>query len=530
MYLEHFGLAVNPFGLSPKLDFLYKSETFEESMAHLIYGLDNQEAIVLITGAIGTGKTMALQSFLTNLGPRFEFALVANTRVTPIELLKLILEDLGVKLPLGADKSDVLILFKDFLVQASNEGKMVLIVIDEAQNLSSDVLEEIRLLTNLGQGDTQPVQIILVGQPELEATMNRPDLAQMRQRIRVHYRLDPLNRFECQEYIHHRMRVGGCHRQVFSSEAIDIIFEMSKGVPRLVNTMAGEALLSAFVTGHGTVKAEDVETDRDLSFEAGPKPPAPAPVPTASAPRVIPPAAAAPPPPPPSRPKPEPTAEPRVEISRHPRRGLSGPARAGMVAAVLVLFVGALYVMGYLDGVMTRFAKPVSFVEASPRQVVSPPPVTTESTEVVQQETDDVSDIPDTEQAAPEQTAPEQTAPEQTSPKPQEVATTTATTSEPEPRVSVPAEVIVDDIVENIYIHVSSFRTPERAQSMVKRFVDKGLGAVYLEREVRGEDWYRVYLGPYGNAEDAYHDALKLKQNGTISFYRITQIDPNDGI
>jgi len=521
MYLEHFGLAVNPFGLSPKLDFLYKSETFEESMAHLIYGLDNQEAIVLITGAIGTGKTMALQSFLTNLGPRFEFALVANTRVTPIELLKLILEDLGVKLPLGADKSDVLILFKGFLTQASKEGKMVLIVIDEAQNLSSDVLEEIRLLTNLGQGDTQPVQIILVGQPELEATMNRPDLAQLRQRIRVHYRLDPLNRFECEEYIHHRMRVGGCHRQVFTSEAIDIIFEISKGVPRLVNTMAGEALLSAFVAGHGSVKAEDVEEDRELSFDAGPPSRKKEPVPAPSGPQIMPPAAEVPRS---SRPKPKPGIQPLVDIPRNHRRGISGPARGGMVAAVLVLFTGALYFMGYLDDVLARYAKPVSTVVTTPREVVSPLPVTTESTEVVQREPGEISDTPDSEK-----TAPETTVPEQTNSVRQEVATTTTTTLEPKPRVSVPAEVVADDIVKNIYIHISSFRTPERAQSLVKRYVDRGRGAVYLMKEVRGADWYRVYLGPYDNAEDAYHDALKLEQDGTISFYRITQIDPNDG-
>lgn len=524
MYLEHFGLTVNPFGLSPKLDFLYKSETFEESMAHLIYGLDNQEAIVLITGSIGTGKTMALQSFLTNLGPRFEFALVANTRVTPIELLKLILEDLGVKLPLGADKSDVLILFKDFLLEASREGKMVLIVIDEAQNLSVDVLEEIRLLTNLGQGESQPVQIILVGQPELEKAVNRPDLAQLRQRIRVHYRLDPLNRFECEEYIHHRMRVAGCHRQIFTSEAIDTIFEYSKGVPRLVNTMAGDALLSAFVAGHGAVQAGDVEKDRELSFESGPMEPAQdiplaaptppqAPEPAAPAPPPPPlrpvPTAAAPPPPAPAptpRHRPEPPHGSGIEIPRRHRRGMSGPARAGMVAAVLVLFVGALYVMGFLDGVLDRFSDPGSGFEATAHQVDTPEAATADNA---------VTEAAVTENADPEQ---------------EETAIISQPEAEPEKKVIVPAEVVTDDIVENIYIHVSSFRTPERAESLAKRLKGTGPGAVFLKRAVRGTDWFRVYLGPYGNAEDAYHDALKLKQDGTISFYRITQIDPNDGL
>ena len=265
MYLDHFGLTVNPFGLSPKLEFLYKSSAFEESMAHLIYGVDNSEAIVMITGAIGTGKTMALQSFMANLNQSFQWALVTNTQVTPTELLKLILEDLGIEFPLGCDKSDLLILFKEFLIKTSRNGQRVIIIIDEAQNMTREVLEEIRLLTNLGQGDIQPVQVILVGQPELEAVVNRPDLAQLRQRIRVHYRLEPLSRKEVEEYLNHRMAVAGCKDHVFKSAAIDLIADYSGGVPRLVNSLAGQALLSAFVAGRRHVTAEDVEPPEGVS-------------------------------------------------------------------------------------------------------------------------------------------------------------------------------------------------------------------------------------------------------------------------
>ncbi|MBK8019081.1 MAG: AAA family ATPase [Betaproteobacteria bacterium] len=152
MFLREFGLAVHPFGISPRLDFLYKSGAFEESIAHLVYGLDSNEAIIMITGAIGTGKTMAIQSFLSHLGDRYLTALVTNTSVDAKELLKLVLEDLGVPVEPGADKSDLLIAFKKFLIASGRDGKRLIVVIDEAQNLSREALEEIRLLTNLGQG------------------------------------------------------------------------------------------------------------------------------------------------------------------------------------------------------------------------------------------------------------------------------------------------------------------------------------------------------------------------------------------
>ena len=261
MFLSHFGLSVNPFGLSPRLDFLFKSNAFEESMAHLVYGLDNSEAIVMITGSIGTGKTMAIQSFLNSLDQSFTFALVTNTKVNSLELLKLILEDLDVSFPPSSDKSDVLILFKDFLISESKAGRKVLIVIDEAQNLEREVLEEIRLLTNLGQGEGQPVQLILLGQPELSANINAEGLAQLRQRIRVHYNLDTLTREELEGYINHRMSVAGCSRSAFSKQALDQIFAFSNGVPRLVNSLAGNGLLSAFVAGRQMVADEDIDPE-----------------------------------------------------------------------------------------------------------------------------------------------------------------------------------------------------------------------------------------------------------------------------
>jgi len=503
MYLEHFGLGVNPFSLSPKLDFLYKSETFEESMAHLVYGLDNHEAIVLITGAIGTGKTMALQSFLTNLGPRFEFALITNTRVTAIELLKLILEDLGVGLPLGADKSDLLILFKDFLHGASREGKMVLIVVDEAQNLEPEVLEEIRLLTNMGQGEAQPVQIILVGQPELEETVNRPDLAQIRQRIRVHYNLDPLTRQETEEYLNHRMAVAGCGRKVFTSGSIDRIYRGSRGVPRLVNTLAGEALLSAFVAGHEMVQPGDIEEDQDLRFETGSahigEQASPAPVVSPSkAPLVQVPREQEPP-----APMPAP-----VMAQRNSRK--SGPGKAGWawgLGALAVVVLGALYSLGTLDGLVAAW---VPDPETESEVIVAQPsPVTAEVDNSIVDQAEIPVEIP---VEAPVET-PEEAPMEIPADIPAETQTETA-----------PA------VGDGFYVHIFSFRTPERAKSFVNRWGEHEYGITTRSQDIRGATWYRVFLGPFTTRNQALMAALRLQQDGTIDYYKINPLLPGQGI
>ncbi len=522
MYLEHFGLGVNPFSLSPKLDFLYKSGTFEESMAHLIYGLDHHEAIVLITGAIGTGKTMALQSFLTNLGPRFQFALITNTRVTAIELLKLVLDDLDVRFPMGADKSDLLILFKEYLLNASREGKTVLIIVDEAQNLAPDVLEEIRLLTNLGQGDSQPVQIILVGQPELDLTVNRPDLAQIRQRIRVHYNLDPLSRQETGEYIHHRMGVAGCDREVFTTGAVDTIYQFSRGVPRLVNTLAGEALLSAFVAGHDKVQAGDVEDGKELRFETGPAPvPAPKPLPAApEAPAPAPPppsppapASAPPPPPPPAPPQPSPPAPPQdppVMARRNSPGGVGRIVRGWAVAALVVIAVAVLYFTGVFDGLVE------SIYSRSDGDVASQAVTATESP--VRSEPEDRTVIAE---KLPENPDPTPVVGEPV------VEESPAKIPEPETEVTRPPSRTTEtsgDSSSDFYIHISSFRTPDRATSFVRRWPASRVGVISRIGEVRGKEWHRIYIGPFPDRNQALMEALRLREDGVINYYKVTRL------
>ena len=504
MYLEHFGLGANPFSLSPKLDYLYKSETYEESMAHLVYGLDNHEAIVLITGPVGIGKTMVLQSFLTNLGPRFEFALIANTRVTSNELLRLLLEDLGIEFPTDADKSDLLILFKDYLHVASREGKMVLIVVDEAQNLAPEVLKEIKMLTNLGQGETQPVQIILVGQPELDETVNRPDLAPIRQRIRVNYKLSPLTRHETEEYLIHRLAVAGCSRNLFTDDAVDRIYQGSRGVPRMVNTLAGEALLAAFVAGHEMVQPGDIEEDQDLGFETEPAfeaeqdsaaPETPQPETSASPPA----------PEPESEPSPgmpasqikseQPIAlTPLMEPPESETAQTNFPKGAGRIVwtwglgALVVAILGTLYFMGTLDGLVTAIF----------------PNSNQETTLIPDRETEATVTIPQVETPAetPENTPTETGAPVQ---------------------VAAPA------MEDGFYLHIYSFRNPERAESFVRDWDHPQYEITTRTMDIQGEAWRRIYLGPFATKDKAFLEALRLQQEGTINYYQVTTLPTGQG-
>jgi general secretion pathway protein A len=259
MYLDHFGLYTDPFSLTPSLDFLYTSRACEETLAHLAFSLENGEAITLISGPIGIGKTLIVHSFLSHLGPIFEVALVNTTQVNYPELLKLILSDLGVDYPVGADRADLLALLRGRLRHAHEQRKRIVIVIDEAQDLAQETLEGVRLLTNLDQVDGRGLQVILIGQPDLERKVDSAGLVQLRQRIRVRYRLEPLSRQELAEYVAHRMRIAGCDRRVFQPAALNEIHNQSSGVPRIVNILAAEALMSAFLDDAKEVKAQHVE-------------------------------------------------------------------------------------------------------------------------------------------------------------------------------------------------------------------------------------------------------------------------------
>jgi general secretion pathway protein A len=528
MYLEHFGLTVSPFGISPRLDFLYRSGAFEESMAHLVYGLDHREAIVMITGAIGTGKTMATQSFLAYLGDRYVSALITNTSVDGKELLKLILDDLGQPVDPTSDKSDLLIAFKNYMVAAGKQGQRIVIVIDEAQNLHREVLEEIRLLTNLGQGEEQPVQIILVGQPELEATVQRPDLAQLKQRIRVHYKLTTLSRRELEEYVNHRIAVAGGPAGVFSGGALDRIHAVSGGVPRVVNTLCGEALLSAYVAGRRKVEARDLDDQAEGTPAATPeeresaRPERPL--------MALRPAMAE---------RREVVAEP--EAADHSGRGRGWLLAALVVVAVIVALAATgqfkplwprLPFSGRRDAAAEhtatiRAATPlenVTATQAVDSTSVTPPLVVAASDSAaaiadsvgVELVPESVAVIPATAIPAPEDGA--------------QVATPPRPAGEAVGAFS-DADVSEPTVVDGEYfVHVSSFRTIEHAGAVARQFADDGVLAAVRQQMVNDTKWYRVYLGPFATRDEATGLAERLRAAGAITYAKIVRLGAGEGL
>ncbi|MBK7190125.1 MAG: AAA family ATPase [bacterium] len=550
MFLPEFGLAMQPFGISPRLEFLYKSGAFEESIAHLVYGLDNSEAIVMITGAIGTGKTMAIQSFLSYLGDRYVSALVTNTSVDSKELLKLVLEDLGHQAAPGSDKSDLLIAFKNLLVATGREGKRIVIVIDEAQNLSREVLEEVRLLTNLGQGDEQPVQIILVGQPELETAVQRPDLAQLKQRIRVHYKLAPLSRSELQQYVDHRMTVAGGEAGVFTNGALDRVSSLSRGVPRVVNTLCGEALLSAYVAGRRKVEAVDLDEHANKPAPAAPRDepervhvvkPEPEIQHREMAVR--------------REPKPEPVrVEPPV-VQQAAVPAAQRGSRTGWRWAVAVVGLAAIVVALVATGQLQSFWSRLPFAGASSGPTVTQAAPQTAVSEVrssaVPAGSMDPADMDTTPVMAKVSDAGTGLAADDATvapgdSKPVEAAKTTPGESAL-PANNLPASAAAagtpvaasTTIVEPTgdtaaadgehYIHVSSFRTAEHAAEVARQFTAEGLLASVRPQLVRDVQWYRVYLGPFATHDDAVRLANHLRDQGTITYYKVLRLGADDG-
>jgi type II secretory pathway predicted ATPase ExeA/cell division protein FtsN len=558
VYREHFGLVTNPFGIAPRLDFLYKSGAFAESMAHLVYGLENSEAIVMITGAIGTGKTMAVQSFLAHLGDGYVTALVTNTNVDAAGLLKLVLDDLGHAPPAGADKSDLLIAFKQLIIEMGREGRHIVVVIDEAQNLGREVLEELRLLTNLGQGDEQPVQIVLVGQPELEAAVARPDLAQLRQRIRVHYKLSPLTRAELAEYVDHRMTVAGGEEGVFTRGALDRIFAASGGVPRVVNTLCGDALLAAFVAGRGRVEAPDVETEGDAdrygaapAADEGPRAAEP---PAAAAAEPVRPAMAE------RRPVP-PAATPRQRAASRSRgrSRVEGAGKSGRRARrwwLVLLLVAALAagtwathrvrgawpwqaVATESPGPTERAARPDGDADARPVAIPAvatrvPPATVADSLGAAKAQP--ATGAPADSSAGPPAAKVVEPAPADARPKPATiVAGATSVPRRAEGRPAARDTSAMPTAVSPVrradtgswYLHVSSFHTAEHAAQAAAEFTARGLEATTRSQDVAGTTWWRVYLGPFGDRQAAVERAEALRGRGDITYYKLQQLAAN---
>ena len=244
-YENFFGLREKPFELVPNPDFLFLSGTHKRALTYINYGLMENVGFILLTGEVGSGKTTLIRDFIKRHDETLTLAKVFNTRVDTEQLLSMINEDYG----LDSRRKGKVQLLKDlnaFLIKEYEEGRHALLVIDEAQNLTPDVLEEVRMLSNLETDSSKLLQIVLAGQPELQATLARAELRQLRQRISVVCHLAPLTRAEVQEYIYHRLDIAGNRRALqFTADALDGIHRSSGGIPRLVNIICNFLLLTA---------------------------------------------------------------------------------------------------------------------------------------------------------------------------------------------------------------------------------------------------------------------------------------------
>ncbi|MDH3255424.1 MAG: AAA family ATPase [Acidobacteriota bacterium] len=248
MYNEFFGFRESPFNITPDPHFLFFSDRHEEAFNHLLFGLQERKGFIQITGEIGAGKTTICRALLEHLGPSYKTALVLNPVMTGEQLIWLVLAELGVK-PTD-DRLDNVQRLNEFLLEQMPLGNDVVLVIDEAQDLSLELLEEVRLLSNLETDQRKLLQIVLIGQPELRDVLDQPALRQLRQRITIRYHLRSLSLDETDRYIQHRLHVAGANsRPVFQRRAVRRIHRYARGIPRLVNALCDKTLLCGYVLG-----------------------------------------------------------------------------------------------------------------------------------------------------------------------------------------------------------------------------------------------------------------------------------------
>jgi general secretion pathway protein A len=266
-YLDHFGLKLRPFALTPDPEFLFWSDAHRGANAMLEYGLATRAPITLLTGEIGAGKTTLLQNFVENLTDEITLAMVTNTRPGTRDILQWLLPELA-----DHDPGDQRVFKKimEFFVHEYNEGRRVLLIIDEAQNLSGEALEELRMLTNINVGKDDVLQLFLVGQPELRDMVRRPELVQFAQRVAANYHLPVMDVGVLAQYVAHRLRVAGGKPNLFSKQAAELIHAVTGGVPRLVNQICDLSLSYAYAQGENVVKRATVQSVIDDGIFFGP--------------------------------------------------------------------------------------------------------------------------------------------------------------------------------------------------------------------------------------------------------------------
>lgn len=291
MYKKFFGLTRNPFEISPDPYFLFPTLHHNEALASICHGVLRHKGIIVVTGEVGTGKTLLVRCLLELLRrQQIASANVFNPCLSPVEFLRYVAGDLGLKVG-NQDKGTILLELNHFLIGRYRSGLTAVLVVDEAQNLEPELLEEIRLLTNLETSQQKLLQIVLVGQPELDLKMDSPQLRQLKQRIALRCQLEPLNDMEAKGYILRRLERAGANSQasaMFSDKTVDSVYRHSRGIPRLINTICENALIAAYAEKSVQVTSEMVdEAAKDLRLSVTTTVPARASDPVIHGPRVI---------------------------------------------------------------------------------------------------------------------------------------------------------------------------------------------------------------------------------------------------
>lgn len=269
MYLSHFGLREAPFSIAPNPRFLYSSLRHQEALAHLLYGIQSDGGFVLLTGEVGSGKTTLCRCLLEQIPEHCDVAYLFNPKLSATELLATLCHEIGVEAPPGPRSVKVFIdALNAQLLRAHTAGRKTVLIIDEAQNLSVELLEQIRLLTNLETSEHKLLHIMLIGQPELRSMLERPELRQLNQRIVARYHLGPLSKDEVAAYIQHRLECAGTASPLIPRHLSGRIYQLSAGIPRLINLLCDRALLGACAQGKTQV---DITTLTQAAREVLPR-------------------------------------------------------------------------------------------------------------------------------------------------------------------------------------------------------------------------------------------------------------------